>query len=126
MHLTTLHIFILEKYRSQLKLIPALVLILLAVSITLVVIVILYRRIKRKRSKENHYMKYQTKEGILRKLASAYKNDVMEIDVANVRLYDILGEGAFGVVRRGLVLPMGRDVAVKMLKGKNLLNEINW
>ena len=62
-------------------------------------------------------MKYQTKEVYLRELASTYNNDEMEIDATNVRLYDVLGEGAFGVVRRGLILPVGKDVAVKMLKG---------
>lgn len=92
--------------------------ILLCVTISLVIIVVLYRRIKKKRSKDEHLMKYQTKEVYLRELASTYNSDDMEVDAQNVRLYDVLGEGAFGVVRRGLILPMGPDVAVKMLKGE--------
>lgn len=89
-----------------------------SITATLVIILILYRRIKQKRSKDEHLMKYQSKEVYLRELASTYNTDEMEVDAKNIRLYDILGEGAFGVVRRGLILPLGHDVAVKMLKGK--------
>lgn len=72
---------------------------------------------RRKRLNDEHFIKYQSKEVYLRELASTYNNDEMEVDSQNVRLYDVLGEGAFGVVRRGLILPLGQDVAVKMLKG---------
>lgn len=110
--------FYIDEHQTQIKIVQILVLVLLTVTITLVIIVILYRRIKQKRLKDEHFMKYQSKEIYLRELASTYNTDEMEVDANKVRLYDILGEGAFGVVRRGLILPMGQDVAVKMLKGK--------
>lgn len=49
-----------------------------------------------------------------------FLNDAMEIDRADVTLLEVLGEGAFGLVRRGLYNDgkVGvREVAVKMLKG---------
>lgn len=76
--------------------------------------------------KEEHLMKYQSKEVYLRELASTYNSDEMEMDAKNVRLYDVLGEGAFGVVRRGLILPGGQDVAVKMLKGITMHISFVW
>ncbi|CAD7013116.1 unnamed protein product [Ceratitis capitata] len=48
-----------------------------------------------------------------------FLNDAMEIDRADVTLLEVLGEGAFGLVRRGLYNDgkVGvREVAVKMLK----------
>lgn len=54
-----------------------------------------------------------------------YINDVMEIDRDNVVLLDeVLGEGAFGLVRKGIAkLNTGKEceVAVKMLKGMLLV-----
>lgn len=47
-------------------------------------------------------------------------NDEMEISVDQIRLLDLVGEGAFGRVRKGILLhPVGTytEVAVKMLKG---------
>lgn len=58
-----------------------------------------------------------TKELQLRELAEAHKGDSMEIDLQHLKLYDILGEGAFGIVRQGILKPFNQLVAVKMLKG---------
>ncbi|XP_065079959.1 tyrosine-protein kinase receptor torso-like [Ochlerotatus camptorhynchus] len=46
-------------------------------------------------------------------------NDGMEVALEHIQLLDVLGEGAFGLVRKGVLsTPSGttRDVAVKMLK----------
>ncbi|XP_037903984.1 tyrosine-protein kinase receptor torso [Hermetia illucens] len=57
-----------------------------------------------------------------------YINDVMEIDRDNVVLLDeVLGEGAFGLVRKGIAkLNTGKecDVAVKMLKDNPSIEDI--
>lgn len=49
-------------------------------------------------------------------------NDPMEINKNDVTLFEILGEGAFGLVRRGVYKDAKQiktyEVAVKMLKGK--------
>lgn len=50
-------------------------------------------------------------------------NDAMEIDRNDITLHEILGEGAFGLVRRGIYNDGKsgvREVAVKMLKGMTL------
>lgn len=56
---------------------------------------------------------------------SFFTNDLMEIDREKITLLsDILGEGAFGLVRKGLLIidddcSTVINVAVKMLKGFN-------
>lgn len=45
----------------------------------------------------------------------------MEIEPSNVELYELLGEGAFGIVRKGLLKPTNKPIAVKMLKGKRVM-----
>ncbi|KAG6454845.1 hypothetical protein O3G_MSEX008879 [Manduca sexta] len=42
--------------------------------------------------------------------------DQWEVRSDRVLLHEVIGEGAFGVVRRGTLAPNGREVAVKMLK----------
>lgn len=54
-----------------------------------------------------------------RKLIHMHNKDELEMEPANVELYEILGEGAFGIVRRGLLKPTNKAIAVKMLKGNN-------
>lgn len=78
----------------------------------LAIVIILYRRLKMKRAQ----ISCTSREIHLRELAQSFNNDAMEIDPKSIRLYDILGEGAFGVVHKGLLLPQNQDVAVKMLK----------
>lgn len=57
------------------------------------------------------------KELQLRELAQVHNSHSMEIDLENLELFEVLGEGAFGIVRRGVLMPFGLSVAVKMLKG---------
>ncbi|XP_055612387.1 tyrosine-protein kinase receptor torso isoform X2 [Uranotaenia lowii] len=54
-------------------------------------------------------------------------NDELEISVDQVKLQDVLGEGAFGLVRKGLLInPSGTltEVAVKMLKACPSIEDI--
>lgn len=44
--------------------------------------------------------------------------DSWEIRSDKLLLHEVIGEGAFGVVRRATLAPNGTNVAVKMLKGK--------
>lgn len=56
------------------------------------------------------------KEIELRELAQSYHKDVMEVKPSNIQIEEILGEGAFGIVKRGILKPSNMIVAVKMLK----------
>lgn len=102
------------------KFIIPLLTLLIAISI---ILVIRYRRLK---IKQNEYM---SKEIKLRELAQDFNKDQMEIDPRCIILDEdeecILGEGAFGVVKKGLLLPQKQDVAVKMLKGLCFFFQLN-
>lgn len=66
---------------------------------------------KRKRSIDD-----QSEEIYLRELLVAFHKDNMEVNRSQIKLYETLGEGAFGIVRRGKLMPQSMDVAVKMVK----------
>lgn len=46
------------------------------------------------------------------------EDDAFEVLPEKIILYEVLGEGAFGVVRKGWLPDLNREVAVKMLKGQ--------
>lgn len=73
---------------------------------------VLYRRMKLKRRIDD-----QSEEIYLRELLSAFHNDNMEVKRSQIQLYETLGEGAFGIVRKGKLMPQSMEVAVKMVKG---------
>lgn len=79
--------------------------------ILLISLVVLYRRMKHKRSIEE-----QSEEIYLRELLSTFHMDNMEVKRSQITLYETLGEGAFGIVRKGKLMPHSMDVAVKMVK----------
>lgn len=73
--------------------------------------------IKNQRDKRRHNKELVSKETLLHEMTRLYEKDDMEIDPATVDLNENLGEGAFGVVRKGVLKPSNTSVAVKMLKG---------
>lgn len=85
-------------------------------SISCAFVVIQNRPIKIKQK-----MEIFSKEIYVRQMTQSYKRDKMEIETDNVELHEILGEGAFGIVRRGILKPNNTSIAVKMLKGKVLM-----
>lgn len=54
---------------------------------------------------------------------SLVSEDCWEVRPDKLLLHEVIGEGAFGVVRRGILVP-NKEVAVKMLKGKTVLTPI--
>lgn len=52
----------------------------------------------------------------------AIAEDGWEIRPDRLLLREVLGEGAFGIVRRATLAPGGKEVAVKMLKGNHYIN----
>lgn len=83
---------------------------LLAIVFSIVVL------IKNQRDKRRHNKELISKEILLRQMRQLYGKDDMEIDPATVNLNENLGEGAFGIVKKGILKPSNRPVAVKMLK----------
>lgn len=53
-------------------------------------------------------------------IKKSFLNDGMEVDEDDIDIRDVIGEGAFGFVSRGILLPTGKEVAVKRLKGNNV------
>ncbi|KAG4071503.1 hypothetical protein HA402_011657 [Bradysia odoriphaga] len=49
-------------------------------------------------------------------IKKSFLNDGMEIDEDDIDILDGIGEGAFGFVSRGILIPTGKEVAVKRLK----------
>ncbi|OWR54183.1 tyrosine-protein kinase receptor torso [Danaus plexippus plexippus] len=50
--------------------------------------------------------------------------DTWEVRPERLLLHEVIGEGAFGVVRRGTLAPANKDVAVKMLKEYPSVEEV--
>lgn len=91
--------------------------VLLSVSFIFVVI-------QNQRNRLRHKKEIFSKEMHLRKLIHSHNKDEMEIEPTNVELYEILGEGAFGIVRKGFLKTTNEAIAVKMLKG--IKKKSNW
>lgn len=91
---------------------PILILLLLL----LILFIVLYRRMKHKRNVDE-----QAEEIYLREKLSAFHKDEMEVKRSQISLYETLGEGAFGIVRKGKLMPHSIDVAVKMVKSGSVL-----
>lgn len=61
--------------------------------------------------------KLSAKEIILRKMARSHNKDSMEVIPTDVEIQGVIGEGEFGIVKKGILKPFNKPVAVKMLKG---------
>lgn len=86
--------------------------IIFLLSILFIFVLIQYQRNRLKYKEEIYSNDIQMK-----KILRSYYNDEMEIEPQNVECHEVLGEGAFGIVRRGLLKPANIEIAVKMLKG---------
>lgn len=62
--------------------------------------------------------KLTAKEIILRQRARAHNKDSMEVMLTDIEIQGVIGEGAFGIVNKGILKPHNKPVAVKMLKGE--------
>lgn len=100
------------QYKRILILIAILSPFIVLLSIAFIFVLILNRRNRLRHKKEIF-----SKEMHLRKLIHSHNKDEMEIEPTHVELYEVLGEGAFGIVRKGFLKPTNKAIAVKMLKG---------
>lgn len=57
---------------------------------------------------------------VLELIAELTKDEIMEVEKENITVLEQLGEGAFGLVKKGLMIRNGekQHVAVKMIKSK--------
>lgn len=53
----------------------------------------------------------------LRRMLRAHNKDSMEVNPTDVEIQGVIGEGAFGIVNKGILKPFNKPVAVKKLKG---------
>ncbi|XP_045777152.1 tyrosine-protein kinase receptor torso-like [Maniola jurtina] len=101
---------------------------LLTVSALLMIILYVRRRLATKRCANIYYpgILEKTPEDIDKDTGSpeSGSEDHWEIRPDRLLLHEIIGEGAFGVVRRGTLAPANKNVAIKMLKDFPSLEEI--
>lgn len=59
-----------------------------------------------------------TNRSMLEAIADLTRDDKMEVERENITVLEALGEGAFGLVKKAIIIKDGakHDVAVKMLK----------
>lgn len=86
-----------------------------------VFVALLFLSVMRSRPNQAPDVIYSSKEMHLRELAQVHSNHRMEVAPENLDLFDVVGEGTFGIVRRGILKPNDSPVAVKILKGFRLL-----
>lgn len=110
-----------ERYRKVLLVIFILSPLFALLSVSFIVVVIQNRRNRLKHKKEIF-----SREMSLRKMIQSHNKDEMEIEPCNVELFEVLGEGAFGIVRKGFLKPTNKSIAVKMLKGENYCITVIW
>lgn len=85
--------------------------------IILLSVALLYVVIRNRRNHLKHKKEIFSNELYLRKIIQSYNKDEMETEPTNVELHELIGEGAFGIVRKGVLKPSNMQIAVKMLKG---------
>lgn len=73
--------------------------------------------VQSRRNRLRHEKEIFSNEMYLHKMIQSHNKDEMEIEPANVDLHELLGEGAFGIVRKGVLKSTNKEIAVKMLKG---------
>lgn len=98
-----------EHYQAGIRIVKFVLPVLVFLIILLITLNIKYRP------------KLSAKEIILRQMAQAHNKDSKEVIPTDVEIHGVIGEGAFGIVKKGILKPINRPVAVKMLKGGLLL-----
>lgn len=83
----------------------------------LLIVATIFVIIQNHRNRLRHKKEFFTEEIALREKIRSHIKDGMEIKPCNVALYEEIGEGAFGIVRKGVLKSTNQSIAVKMLKG---------
>lgn len=50
------------------------------------------------------------------KLLTRFRTDEEEVNRTPIELFDVVGQGAFGTVRKGQLMTSGSDMALEMVK----------
>jgi tyrosine-protein kinase receptor torso len=111
-------------FKKQNLMVPIVILII-ASTITIIMVSILIYNQYQFKEKLNENMdldliKSITNRSVLEAIDELTKDELMEIDRDNIKILEALGEGAFGYVKKGIVIKddVKLEVAVKMLKSK--------
>lgn len=114
------------KRNKKHSLIP-LLMVLISVSVITIILMIscflfnqMQRRNKLSENMDLDLIKSISNRSVLEAIDELTKDEKMEIDRDNIKILEKLGEGAFGYVRKGIVIKddVKLEVAVKMLKSK--------
>ncbi|XP_031631227.1 tyrosine-protein kinase receptor torso-like isoform X2 [Contarinia nasturtii] len=106
-----------DEYNQTLKVIGILLPILTLLGGSFIFFVIRYRQ-----NQLRHRKEIDSKERELQIILKSHNEDELEIDAADVVLYEELGKGEFGIVKRGVL--KDKDIAVKMLKKDACIDNI--
>lgn len=124
---TSAHFLGVENKFKKHNLIVPLVILILASAITIIMVAILIFNQYQIKEKLNENMdldliKSISNRSVLEAIDELTKDESMEIDRDNIKILGALGEGAFGYVKKGIVIKndVKLEVAVKMLKSKKL------
>lgn len=112
---------------------PSLIIIFLCALLVIIAIFlfILMRNAFLRRFKQKHFdgidldlIKTITNRSMLEAIAGLTRDETMEIERENIALLEALGEGAFGLVNKAVLVKDGEkhQVAVKMLKSEEKRN----
>lgn len=79
---------------------------------------------KRLENMDLETVKTISKGTVLNSIEELTKDELMEVERENISMLELLGEGAFGLVKKAVMVKNGekRYVAVKMLKSKKITN----
>lgn len=103
-----------DRYQALIRIVKFVIPILVFIIILLITLNVKYRP------------KLTAKEIILRKMAQAHTKDSMEVIPTDVEIQGVIGEGAFGIVKKGILKPYNKPVAVKMLKGEDNFSRLRF
>lgn len=104
--------------------IPMVILIIASIITIIMVSILIYNQYQfKEKLNENmdlDLIKSITNRSVLEAIDELTKDELMEIDRDNITILEALGEGAFGYVKKGIVIKndVKLEVAVKMLKSK--------
>lgn len=102
-----------DGYQKGIRVVVIVILILVLVFFIILLITL---NVKYRPSRVDIFAGSSAKKIILRRFQTQNK-DSMEVMAADVEIHGVIGAGAFGIVKKGILKPYNKSIAVKMLRG---------